>query len=153
MSAQIEQGIPVSLLTAVASKVFETMFFADTKTINVDQRDPALLWTGVAFSGADTGEFFIGVSEEVARAFAADFLGEDNEELENRSMDSVLCELANVVCGATLSAWRPDSLFEILSPSRIEVPEPNMEMVSYLIQGSLVQIGANIRAAYVPAAS
>jgi CheY-specific phosphatase CheX len=141
MTAQSQISVPEPLLTSVVSRVFATMFFAESESRGEAPADPELLWISVGFHGTTSGEVRIGVSPAIARSFAADFLGVEPDELDEGSLDLVLCELGNVVCGAALSAWHPDALLQIAPPQRCSVcPASSASLWTYEVQGSPVQI-------------
>ena len=107
-----------ALLGEVARESLETMFFSlpeDSAEPNPCPED--LLTVELKFEGAISGWFSIQVQENCARAIAGNFAGVmDPSELNPETMAGVLCELANMVCGATLSRLDPDAIFNLGAP-------------------------------------
>jgi CheY-specific phosphatase CheX len=64
-----------------------------------------------------SGDFRIHIEETCAGAIAGNFTGAmDPAELDSATTTGVLCELANMICGATLSRLEPDSIFKLGQP-------------------------------------
>lgn len=107
-----------ALLAQTAREILETMFFVSPE----DAAEPTsalndLLIAELKFEGALSGWFRIQVQESCARAMAGNFCGVmDPGELSAEGVAGVLCELANMVCGATLSRLDPDAIFKLGSP-------------------------------------
>ncbi len=114
----IKIGMEPALMREAAREVLETMFFAlpeDAAAPNPCPED--LLTAELKFEGALSGWFSIQVQENCARAIAGNFAGVmDPSELSSETMTGVLCELANMVCGATLSRLDPDAIFKLGAP-------------------------------------
>jgi CheY-specific phosphatase CheX len=115
MPAEIE----AVLATAVDAlqEVLGTMFFSDA--VPVECRHAAendWISARVRFSGVPAGEMRLMLSSNLAAVFAAGFLGIDESEVTGESSNQVICELANMVCGAILSRLHPDSLVALSAP-------------------------------------
>jgi hypothetical protein len=115
MPAEIE----AVLATAVDAlqEVLGTMFFSDA--VPVECRHAAendWISARVSFSGVPAGEMRLLLSANLAAVFAAAFLGIDESEVTGESSNQVICELANMVCGAILSRLHPDSLVALSAP-------------------------------------
>jgi hypothetical protein len=99
-----------------AEEVLETMFFA---AVLGDAAEPAPEDRGgaarVAFSGAPPGVCTVAACPAAARSLAAAFLGIDESEVSAGGADEVMRELANMICGSTLSRLAPDAPFELRS--------------------------------------
>ena len=55
------------------------------------------------FEGEPSGSLDLSVALTAARSISADFLGVDQQEVSERQIADVVCELANMICGAVLS--------------------------------------------------
>ena len=116
------------ILNAAASEVLETMFFTvvfgerPDPVSGTDEGCPAppLVVARLYFLGQPSGDFCVALTEPAARTIAGNFLGaEDASELAPASVAEVVCELANILCGAVLS--RVDNLanFKLCHPELI----------------------------------
>jgi chemotaxis protein CheY-P-specific phosphatase CheC len=70
----------------------------------------------VDFSGGASGYLSIAVSRPAAAEAAANFLGEDAGAVGEEQLNSVVAELANILCGSALSRWQHDGRFVLSSP-------------------------------------
>ena len=102
-----------------ASNVLETMFF----TMPEGDAAPELiapqetLCATVHFSGEWAGDFAVEAPLLAAREIAANFSGAiDPSEVSEAQVSEVLSELANMVCGSTLSILDRDCLFDLGAP-------------------------------------
>jgi CheY-specific phosphatase CheX len=82
-----------------------------------DERKKHLACMRVQFSGPFRGSLLMAAEDEAAELFAPAFLGVDGEELEPGTVGAVLAEMANMICGATVSRIEPDGLFSLSSPA------------------------------------
>jgi chemotaxis protein CheY-P-specific phosphatase CheC len=116
------------ILNAAAGEVLETMFFAAVfgEGPNLPagspegSSEPPLVVARLDFLGQPSGDFYVALTEPAARSMAGNFLGaEDASELTPVSVGEVVCELANILCGAVLS--RVDNLanFKLCHPELI----------------------------------
>lgn len=71
------------------------------------------------FEGRPSGGLKLAVSWPAARSIAADFLGEDETSLTGQQVDEVVCELANMICGAMLSRVESDETFRLSTPRMV----------------------------------
>jgi CheY-specific phosphatase CheX len=74
----------------------------------------------VIFHGEPSGRLSLCLGRRIARAIAADFLGEEEPELGNRQVEEVIAELANMVCGAVLSSVESAATFRLDTPVLID---------------------------------
>jgi len=107
-------------LLAAAGEVLETMFF--TAVYGPAQADGPPAEPRVAarldFEGTPSGALTLSVSEPAARALAANFLasGDEAGPLPVSQLGSVVCELANMICGSLLSHVKIEEHFRLSSP-------------------------------------
>ncbi len=104
-------------LAAAAEQVLDTMFFMTVIAGSESAPDGVLpVCACLEFRGEPSGSFGINLSEGAARVIAANFLGEEPEALSQAQIGEVICELANMICGAVLTRVHGASLFELTSP-------------------------------------
>jgi CheY-specific phosphatase CheX len=112
------------LLPELAQKTLETMFFAMPDAVSTDPARPAgeLIVSRLAFHGSPDGRFGLVISEAVARTLAANFTGcDESADLRADQIDSVIEELANMICGAVLSELESDANFDLDPPDAIHI--------------------------------
>lgn len=115
------------ILSDAARQVLEAMFFTSMEEPAEDPPAPGML-IDVAFRGELQGRFQVRIQENCARALAANFTGSfDPEELTEAAIGQVMCELANMLCGATLSQLSPETIFD-LDPPRVSAASPEMPL-------------------------
>jgi CheY-specific phosphatase CheX len=107
------------MLAAAIEEVLETMFF--TGVCGPAQAGASRTGKYVAarlgFVGTPSGDLTISVAEPVARALAANFLAsEDDSPPSPSQLGSVVCELANMICGSLLSRVKVEEHFRLSSP-------------------------------------
>jgi hypothetical protein len=112
------------ILTEAATEVLETMFFSIVE--DVDRRiglsataaeEEHTETVELSFHGPHGGRFQVVFSEYGARALAANFIGAtDPGQVAPGQVEQVLCEFANMVCGATLSRLAPLEIFHLETP-------------------------------------
>jgi len=100
------------------AQVLERMFFLRA---HGETESPAFLaHSGVVcevnFDGSPSGRLAIWVSLQAAWFIAANFLGKDSGELAELEVSQVVCELANMICGAVLSRIESGTTFSLGSP-------------------------------------
>src|SRR4051812_14130980 len=114
---QVTTTLPETLCAA-ARETLEEMFFM--VAFGVAQEAAALgdaVCATVVFSGDASGCLSIGMSREAATVAAANFLGEDATNVSEESLNSVVAEMANILCGSALSRWQHDGRFVLASPA------------------------------------
>ncbi len=131
----LEQVGPI--LAAAATEVLETMFFSIVE--DVDRRTGAGATAAeeehtetveLSFHGPHGGRFQVVFSAYGARAIAANFIGAmDPDQVTPEEVEQVLCEFANMVCGATLSRLAPLEIFNLetprlCGPAKLDSPGP-----------------------------
>ena len=108
-----------------AQSVLETMFFVSpegTAEPAYPQEVP-LLGVGLTFSGEWSGTFELQTPITSARTLAEGFVGTlDPSEVEGDKTTEVICELANMVCGSTLTRLAGDKIFDLGSPHLVSLP-------------------------------
>jgi CheY-specific phosphatase CheX len=106
-------------LDIAVKEVLERMFFVETEDA-VDPRAAAVadaVAVRLAFEGEPSGWLRLQVAPELARSLAADFLGMQEGEVSVSQVESVVCELANMICGSLLSRVESETTFRLCPPS------------------------------------
>jgi CheY-specific phosphatase CheX len=106
-------------IAAAAGSVLETMFFAEAEpgpSVSEEQRHQ-MIAVRIGFDGGLRGEFRIGFEPHLARALAAAFLGIDESEVADEEVNQVICETANMICGAALSRIESDEHMRLEMPA------------------------------------
>ena len=85
--------------------------------------DEACEGAQVRFAGAPAGALELRTCTNVARTIAANFLGIAEAETTRDDIAAVWRELANIICGATVSQFQSDSGFTLFSPESIGAEE------------------------------
>jgi CheY-specific phosphatase CheX len=127
MSDAISQSQVEQLLAEAAQKVLETMFFVTVLGNAPEDAEPVpYLWIQVRFQGNPPGRLRLGLWRAAAQSIATGFFGvEAEDDLSESQVDSVVRELANVICGTALSLLESDSVFELEAPELIPDPGPD----------------------------
>jgi hypothetical protein len=131
MSRQTEEWMPLTLeprfdttLANVTTEVLETMFFAEAARTECEHGWlDASFSVRVSFRGSHSGDMLLSVSPEAADSLAPAFLGIDPLEMTDAPRIQVLLELANILCGAVLSHFWPESQLALAAPE-VTVYEP-----------------------------
>jgi CheY-specific phosphatase CheX len=107
-----------SAVAAAASSVLDTMFFAEAERcppLSPEQQQ-AMMGVSVRFDGGVRGEFLVAVDPHVASVLASAFLGLDESEVSPGEIGQVMCETANMICGAALSRIEAEDHMRLETP-------------------------------------
>lgn len=99
-------------------EVLETMFFelpVEEPRLSEGPAAPGCCATA-RFDGNLTGALTVVLTGDVPRCLAASFLGREDGEADPDEWESVVIELANVLCGATISRVEPAGRLRIEQP-------------------------------------
>jgi two-component system chemotaxis response regulator CheY len=111
------QQIQAAVVDA-ATRVLETMCFScvlNTTHTELDTQSTPL-GVAVSFSGLLTGSLQLWASPQLASSLAMNFLGNESSASTSGADKSMLNELANMICGATLTELYPEGDFQLESP-------------------------------------
>ncbi len=142
--AEERMSLETNLSESVAD-VLGVMFFAEA----VPQGDASpfhdldAVNASVAFGGDRRGIMSLSVSRGCLRRLASNFLGTESEDdVREEDGKQVLCELANMICGAFLSRTDPTGNFLIAPPQcpAEEMPEAADLTRSYEVEGGSIEI-------------
>ncbi len=114
-------------MEAAVGEVLESMCFLST----VGQRSDELggedwIACRLHFVGDPNGGFGVQAPEATSRLIAANFLGEDEQDLSSQQVIEVMFEISNMMCGVILGQLNPKRTFSLSSPvqdSRMSAPE------------------------------
>lgn len=120
-----------SLMASAADEVLNSMFFVGVEGHGDESASAGEEWiaTRMTFRGPRSGAFGIGAPLRTARTLAANFLGQDEAEIEDAQMQEVFCELSNMICGSFLSRLGNESVYELSHPERDDAASPDEEGV------------------------
>jgi len=120
-----------SLMTSSADEVLNSMFFVGVESNGDESAAAGEEWMAarVSFRGPRSGAFGIGAPLTTARMLAANFLGQDEAEIQDTQMEEVFCELSNMICGAFLSRLGDESVYDLSHPARDDAASPAGEGV------------------------
>jgi CheY-specific phosphatase CheX len=111
-----EAALQRALVESV-EEVLEKMFFIEALAEPSGEAAPAEeVSARLEFAGSPSGGLELAVSRPAARGIAADFLAEEEAGLTDGQVGEVICELANMICGAMLSKVESDGLFHLSAP-------------------------------------
>ncbi len=130
------------MLEAATSDTLETMcFFGVLGPLEEMPVGGEWISARLTFQGDANGVFHSMLDLPAAMAIAANFLGEEAEDVSRSRMEAVVCELANMICGSVLSAYKKDGNFELSSPELTSAeaaqPDQAVRRVFELESGSI----------------
>jgi CheY-specific phosphatase CheX len=109
------QALQYALADSAASTL-ESMCFSIPEGNALIEATDLAFGVAVRFEGDFAGTMRLATSQAAARELSASFLGADPDEVSQEGAYSVLLELANIICGATLSSYHKDGHFKLLAP-------------------------------------
>lgn len=114
-----------AVLLASAEEVLETMFFCSILGSTTGPVPVESITAKLRFDGIPSGTLTIVLSRSAVREMSSTFLGiEANLATENQ-FDQVVGELANVICGNTLSRVALGKTFNLTHPEIIRGSHPS----------------------------
>lgn len=111
--AQVRRALEEAVL-----EVLETMCFEFPVAEAEEGEDPEeeAIHAAARFEGSQKGVLRVALAGEAPRRLAAAFLGLAEDEAGERETLQMACELANMLCGATMSRLEPHGRLRILPP-------------------------------------
>ncbi len=105
-------------------KVLEKMFFVPVDVQetpgNADAGDALpntpQITACLGFNGPSDGIFVLSIPADLAASMAVDFLGVSPETISSEHVTGTVKEMINMLAGSTLSAYEPDSAFNLQIP-------------------------------------
>lgn len=117
-------NVPEEVICSTIRDVLGEMCFAESEFVQTGELAPGALAAAirVATDGGDdaAGEMTLRMSPALAHQLACDFLALDPAEVTADQQRSLVLELANVLCGTTLSNWKPEHAFRVSLPEAVE---------------------------------
>jgi CheY-specific phosphatase CheX len=106
-------------VAAAASSVLDTMFFAEAETCPPPppEQQRGMMGVSVRFDGGVRGEFVVAIDPHVAVVLASAFLGVDEGDVSEAEVAEVMCETANMICGAALSRIEAEDHMRLETPA------------------------------------
>lgn len=106
------------VLVEAGAEVMESMFFMECCGVEIEPPAQMSSWLGsrLEFHGSRVGSFKIAAPLRTARAFAANFLSDDVENIEAKQVNDVLGESANMICGSVLSRVDGIGIYQLSHP-------------------------------------
>ena len=105
-------------LRRVSAEVLETMFFSEAVAADCEHSWLAeAVSVRVRFEGSHYGQMWLALGAGAVLPIASAFLGLEPEETGEEQHAQVVLELANILCGAVLSALWPESRLLLDAPT------------------------------------
>jgi chemotaxis protein CheY-P-specific phosphatase CheC len=121
----MKKNMMMTLKQAI-SNVLETMFFLSVHITEGDglleqwfAEDQRLRIAKIRFSGPHSGSFFLFVPLNMTTKFTADFLGLDEDKVENTQEEDTVREALNMISGYVLSHTDKAAEFQLSIPEVI----------------------------------
>jgi CheY-specific phosphatase CheX len=138
--------IAPALLEAVNS-VLETMFFESAEPAGLADRQ-SLVWFAVDFSGILNGTVYLGVQPNAVTELAAGFTGLDPNSFAVDQPPAAMLEMANMICGGTLSRLEHDGHFDLCAPRQCDhSPPPEIDCMGFQLAAGRLAVGLEMRGA------
>jgi len=96
--------------------VLEKMFFIRGPSDSFAPQQLSEVVAGLSFEGNPPGWLTLELPGDAARLLTASFLGQEETEVSPQEVGEVVCELANIICGATLSRVESETTFRLSEP-------------------------------------
>ncbi|MBN9662915.1 MAG: chemotaxis protein CheX [Acidobacteria bacterium] len=124
-------------------EVLETMFFelpvSELEMVERPAVDSCLI--RAEFHGSAEGAMELALSCGTCERLAASFLGKEQSEVSCAEKCSTARELANMLCGASLSRLQPHGRMSIESPESIPAPDPESgPWLRYPLEGGFLDV-------------
>jgi chemotaxis protein CheY-P-specific phosphatase CheC len=132
------------LLEQTACDTLELMFFAEILGAASPENFAGTncVASALHFSGARSGSFGVIVQADAAQALAVDFLGGETEDPGAERVGEVICELANILCGGTLSRLLVDRGCSLSQPQLCSATVPIAEDAGTAVASIQLESGA-----------
>jgi len=111
--AQVRRAMEDAVLEVLETMCFE---FPVAEAEEGEAPDEESVHAAARFDGSLKGVLHVALAGEAPRRLAAAFLGLDESEVGERETLQLACELANMLCGATMSRLEPHGRLRISTP-------------------------------------
>lgn len=119
----------IQAMKSSISEVLEQMFFLPIDMVEAEEKNTPTGLDGqqpigaiVGFDGPSSGTFLLDIPADLAASITADFLGATPEELTMEQINGTVKEMINMLAGNSLSAYNPESPFNLKIPELIAAP-------------------------------
>lgn len=131
---------------AAILEVLETMFFeVPVEDLDlVETPNEANHFIRTEFRGSLDGVMHVALSCSTCARLTASFLGKEYEEVASPEQCSTALELANMLCGATLSRLEPNGRLTIATPRQAEPHSVAGPWLRYPLDGGDVEVALRI---------
>jgi len=92
----------------------------------------------VKFDGAAEGGMVINPSDELLDAMAANMLGMENADDEQK--EGALCEITNIICGNTVPLFAHNKHICYIRPPRIAEPEEDLDQIFHGMKKEVIPV-------------
>ena len=124
----MKKNLMTAMKTSI-SKVLETMFFLPLEFPEKEVEAATFLNAGkdemlavkLNYRGDFSGYFVLFVPGGLARSFAVDFLGTDDESVSMDQVGEVAKEIANMIAGGTFSHYDDNAVFQLDIPESVSL--------------------------------
>jgi len=122
----MEKNLMTAMKTSI-SNVLETMFFLPLEFLEKAVEAEAFLNAGknemlvvkLNYKGPFAGCFVLFIPGGLARSFAVDFLGTDDESISMDQVGEVAKEIVNMIAGGTFSHYDDSAVFQLDIPETV----------------------------------
>jgi CheY-specific phosphatase CheX len=136
-------------------EVLEKMFFisAFEEPLPEPASSRPCLTAQLVFDGDPPGSLALRTTCAAARSIAADFLGEEQGALSAGQVEEVVCELANMICGAVLSRVESQAVFRLGSPRIVPADASSVPIYGEILDAGTESSGVTAGFAEIGGAS
>lgn len=129
----LETADPIGIHAQAATlQAFELMCFTElTPLPEPEAVTGERLVAQVDFDGNIGGRLRMELPAAAANAIAANFFGDDGNERSASQVQSLVCELTNIICGSLLSQLNPASVVVLSTPELYTTAEGSALGTSY----------------------
>lgn len=140
MSSQtlISEDVMANAITECTAQALETMFYFGVLGPAEFPEEGFDYCFAIDFGGTCSGRFTMGLQARPAGMLAANFLGVDDASPD---VEATAAELANILCGAILSALHSHSLIRLGMPSRLTEPRLEGFQMAFELEEGFLAIG------------
>jgi hypothetical protein len=138
--------VPPDVVAPAVELVLQNMYFCEALFCGKGVLTPEAVGAAVTFNGSLRGEFRIAVSDVLAARMTIDFLALDDGGAFASQIEATVRELANIACGAALSAWAPAANLHFSVPEGFSCGPAGAEFpCCFAVPGERAEIGIEIR--------
>ncbi|HWE49117.1 MAG TPA: chemotaxis protein CheX [Bryobacteraceae bacterium] len=138
-------SVPGGIMCSALEEILEEMCFCEAVRAGPGRIEAPAIGAAVSFTGTRAGEFRILARSPLATRLAADFIAAETSEVGDAQTRATILEFANIACGATLGAWKPEGNFDLSVPRLLNDAELRCEWPHrFSIDGGPEEVGAAV---------